>query len=204
MTQAQEKSETLREGLLTIAELASKHNLPESTARYYCKQFMDYLPHTGQGKRRRFLPQAEAVFDLAVAEMKKRKSAASVKAVLDSRFGSAAKESQNNEPAANAVAAMTPQAGERVLHLLEQGVQALQSIAAALNEKPAARQDTLPAAAPDLPENLENDLAEMKESLAELHKLQDQAETLHQQDLEQLRKWLGHLAAEQAKQSGQG
>ena len=35
--------------LLTIAEIAKQFQLPESTARFYCKRFMDFMPHVGHG-----------------------------------------------------------------------------------------------------------------------------------------------------------
>ena len=39
----------------SISDLARRFGLPESTARFYCKRFRDFLPHAGEGKRRRYL-----------------------------------------------------------------------------------------------------------------------------------------------------
>lgn len=47
---------------LTIAEIASRLELPESTVRYYRDRFTVYVPVTGKGRGRRYPEEAVEVF----------------------------------------------------------------------------------------------------------------------------------------------
>ncbi len=48
--------------LLTAAQIAKELNLPESTVRYYRDRFAEYIPTTGEGRSRRYRPEALEVF----------------------------------------------------------------------------------------------------------------------------------------------
>jgi DNA-binding transcriptional MerR regulator len=178
--------------LLTIAELARRYDLPESTARYYCKRFLPFLPHVGEGKRRRYRPGAVPVFEAIVEEMKERKDARSVEAVLEARFPRSEAAAARPEPAAPA-----PPAGggqEALARLVEEQTGVLRGVAEAL-DRVAGRDAEL--------EELRRRLAASEEATDKLLRemeavrhLQDEAERIHQQDLEQLRKWLTSLARE--------
>ncbi len=72
--------------LLSIAELARKLKLPESTARYYCKRFADFIPSVGQGRRRRFRPETVEVLELVLEQMRRSRTALAVEEVLEQRF----------------------------------------------------------------------------------------------------------------------
>jgi DNA-binding transcriptional MerR regulator len=43
--------------LLTIAKLAKRLQIPESTVRYYRDRFIDYIPYVGDGRHRRYRPE---------------------------------------------------------------------------------------------------------------------------------------------------
>lgn len=193
--------------LLTIAELAKRFDLPESTARFYCKRFRAFLPHVGAGKRRRYLPETLEVFSVLLAEMEERKNASAVEAALEDRFprqeGVAPADGSMDAPAA-----AQPQA---LAQLMRTQSKALQDIAQALSrlapmgqaaaspgQSPQAMQD------PEAVQRLETRIAELELEVANLRRLQDESERIHQQDLEQLRKWLNHLAQEQRQAKGQG
>jgi len=47
--------------LLTIADIAKRLELPESTVRYYRDRFAPYVPSVGEGRGRRYRPEALAV-----------------------------------------------------------------------------------------------------------------------------------------------
>jgi len=123
-------------GLLTIAELAKRYDLPESTARYYCKRFLDFLPHSGHGKRRRYRPEAMDVFAIILPEMKKRKDAAAVEAVLEESFPrvavdeSDAASAPSHKGSGGAFAADVD--GSAFMAAIERQNEALQGIASAL------------------------------------------------------------------------
>ncbi len=47
---------------LTIAEIASRLDLPESTVRYYRDRFSEYVPVVGKGRQRRYPNEAVEIF----------------------------------------------------------------------------------------------------------------------------------------------
>lgn len=44
--------------LYTIAEMAKVLNIPESTVRFYRDRYSEYIPYTGEGRKKRYLPEA--------------------------------------------------------------------------------------------------------------------------------------------------
>ena len=179
--------------LLTIAEIARRYGLPESTARFYCKRFLGYLPHTGEGKKRRYHPEVMDIFAVILEEMKKRKDARAVEAALSLHYpGRAAGKTQPVPPAAG----FGPGGlGE----LIKSQTKALESVAAAL-EALAAGQEEAKGLARRV-ELLEGAVKSLEQRVEGVGAAQEEAEKLHQQDLEQMRKWLGRLAKEQARQA---
>ncbi len=204
--------------LLTIAEFSRRHDLPESTARFYCKRFRRFLPHTGTGKKRRYLPRAMAVFDAIVEEMRRHKKAEAVEDALAARFsevpvapaprdeavatGAAGPSMATREaaaaapiPAALALAVGVDQ--ERLLGLMEAQTEALGLIGEALTLL-ARREDDLTTVRESLDKGL-TVLAKLRLEVQNVRALQSDAETTHQEDLEQLRKWLTRLAQAQSQ-----
>ena len=185
--------------LLTIAELAKRYGLPESTARFYCKRFRDYLPHVGAGKRRRYRAEAVEVFDFILAEMQSRKNASAVEASLAAKFPrytEYSEVSEHTETTPLAPVGLDPHAMASLLRV--QG-KALQDIASALGRF-TDRDEELTSLRQDLADK-DAAISQLRLEMENLRRLQDEAERIHQQDLEQLRKWLAHLAQEQAKDS---
>jgi len=56
------------ERLLSVAEIARKLGVPESTVHYWKNRFAQHLPSSGSGRQKRFRPEAVEVFRV-VAEM---------------------------------------------------------------------------------------------------------------------------------------
>ncbi|MGE4297327.1 MAG: hypothetical protein AB7E47_04790 [Desulfovibrionaceae bacterium] len=196
-------------GLLTIAEIARHYSLPESTARFYCKRFMDYLPHVGEGKRKRYRSEVIDVFAVILAEIKKRKNAGAVEAVLAERFprniepgGLAQPQPQDNSIAVRATSFPAPDWAPLAAIVQGQG-QALGQIADALtrlvDREDAVRELREQLAARDraLAER-DKALEGMRQEMQVIRRLQDDAESMHQQDVETLRKWLSQLAQQLA------
>lgn len=48
--------------LLTLKEIASRLEVPESNLRYYKNKIGSFLPSVGKGRRRRYLPEAVDIF----------------------------------------------------------------------------------------------------------------------------------------------
>lgn len=191
--------QTDEHALLTIAEIAKRFSLPESTARYYCKRFLDFLPHIGEGKRRRYRGNALEVFTVIVDEMKKSKNAMAVEVVLSSAFPRNAsiiptvpqRQQQDSSTAITTIPGVEP---TRIITAMEQQASAITQIAsilAGMQQKDAqlvALQEKL-AASEGAVDSLRNELKALK-------LLQSETEKLHQQDLDQMRKWLGRIATE--------
>jgi DNA-binding transcriptional MerR regulator len=74
------------EELLTIKEIARRLDLPESNVRYYRDKFEEYLPHVGQGRKRRYLPQAIEVFALIAESLKSNVPSEEIALELSRRF----------------------------------------------------------------------------------------------------------------------
>ena len=170
--------------LLTIAELARILTLPESTTRYYCKRFAGHLPFVGDGRRRRYKPEAAAILQTVADTMRRDKNAYAVDLVLrESAAGLPA-------PLPPAPAASSPALfAEQVLLMMENQANALRDIASAMTlvaERLSAGPAPVEAAPPA-------DDAALKQEIAALREQIRSSEALHQNDLEQLRKWLTRL-----------
>lgn len=194
----------------SISDLARRFGLPESTARFYCKRFRDFLPHAGEGKRRRYLPEAVTVFQSIVDSMGRLKNADLVQRELEESFGVPEMplpvQGAPMAPATLGAQEVPAGAAQRFELLFARQTQALEDIAQALTAlrtpAPVAPLDQSVAGA-RLGE-LETQLQELGAELKRLQTLQDDAERLHQQDLEQLRKWLARMAKEQSRERDKG
>jgi len=185
------------ERLLTIADIARHFSLPESTARYYCKRFAPYMPVCGEGRRKRYRKSALDVIQAVLEGMRDTRTAAGVEAMLAENFP------------CNALSLMTPMdsaplSGESLpvsaqgvpLQLIEQQSRALEGIASALALL-VRRQDDLES----LSEQARLAHEENKTLRAEIVRLRlsvDTSEKLHQQDMDQIRNWLGRLVRAQS------
>lgn len=183
--------------LLTIAELARNLNLPESTARYYCNRFAAHLPSVGEGRRRRYKPEALETLRTIASVMRREKNAYAVDLAL--RNGEAAGEAPLPVPVVpdNAAAfAGSVQFAGQVLSLMENQTRALQEIAGAMS---VFAERLAPAAPPPPPdeafvgEQASEAAAALREEIAQLRARIRASESVHQSDLEQLRKWLNRL-----------
>ena len=194
--------------LLTIAELARNLDLPESTTRYYCNRFAEHLPSVGEGRRRRFKPEALDVLRTIAETMRRDKNAYAVDLVL---------RNEGNLPAvpvsvAIPVAALTQDQGVaasaalagQMLSLMENQTKALQDIASAMTvfaERLTIAPGTPAQAAPETPKAAlpegktppSQDDAALHREIAALREQIRSSEDVHQNDLEQLRKWLTRL-----------
>ena len=72
--------------LLTIADIARQLGLAESTVRYYRDRFAEYIPAVGEGRARRYRPEALDVLRFIADAMRARTPAEDVKAALQASF----------------------------------------------------------------------------------------------------------------------
>lgn len=203
--------------LLTMADLAAQFALPESTARYYCRRFNAFLPQAGKG-RRKYTPEAVAVFAAITEAMRRTRHARSVEMELSLQFPATAPVPADAAgDAALAVVEYNPvsalhEFSRGILQILNAQAQALERIADALagmshiapagEQAPRAR-----AAAPAGPQNapaVDADIENLRKEIKTLRGLMSSSEQIHQQDVEQLRKWLNRLAAVQDGQNSGG
>lgn len=180
---------------LSMTELARRLDLPESTMRYYCKRFAKFLPYKGEGRRRRYAPETEKTLVFIANAMHRNKNATAVELMLQSgQFAHGAAAPYAPAEAGPAQQGMSAESGLLLLGIMERQAEALGKIADGLNtfvEKLSSR----PAAAPI--ENSGTD--EIRQEVASLKQQMFTAEKMHQEDLEQLRKWLGRMSEAVAK-----
>ncbi|MDQ7832129.1 MAG: MerR family transcriptional regulator [Desulfovibrionaceae bacterium] len=87
--------------LYSIAAMARLLDVPESTLHYWKNRFHDHLPSLGEGRGRRFRPEALEIFRVIAAGLARGLSVDEVKADLAGRF-------PLNVPAGSAPAAKRP------------------------------------------------------------------------------------------------
>ena len=184
------------EGLLTIADIARHFSLPESTARYYCKRFAPYMPVCGEGRRKRYRKTVLDVIQAALDAMRDTRTAAGVEALLAENFPCNALSLMTPVDSAPLSEESLPVAAQGVpLHLIEQQSRALEGIASALALL-VRRQDDLDALTLQARAALEENTA-LRSEVVRLGRLVDNSEKLHQQDMDQIRSWLGRLVRAQ-------
>ncbi|MDR2694944.1 MAG: MerR family transcriptional regulator [Deltaproteobacteria bacterium] len=185
------------ERLLTIADIARHFSLPESTARYYCKRFAAYMPVCGEGRRKRYRKGALDVIRAVLEAMRDTRTAASAEAMLAAHFPCNALSLMDPVASAPLSDDMLPALGQGLpLQLLEQQSRALEGIASALALL-VRRQDDLEALAGQARAAQEENKI-LRAELARLRLLVDSSEKIHQQDMDQIRTWLGRLVRAQS------
>lgn len=196
-------------GLLTMADLAARFSLPESTARYYCKRFQAFLPQEGEG-RRRYKPEAVQVFAAIQEAMRRTKHAKSVEMELSLQYP--AQEIAKGEPLALAEiqtrhpAAVLQEFSQSLLQVLNAQASALEKIAEALGgglPGPVVAETPSVSAAVAGEDSFSREIENLRKEIKTLRGLMDSSEEIHQQDVEQLRKWLNRLGSSQENQGNE-
>lgn len=196
--------------LLSIADIARHFDLPESTARYYCKRFAEHIPSVGEGRRRRYRPETLEVIALVLEEMQKSRTAASVEELLATQFPRnveirplsilppAQEKNDLQIVTASPVAPATPQEAlplpdsPAVLQLLERQTSALEGMLHVLR----LLVERMPPFTGD-PATETAAATELRKEVQTLRTLLEACEKNHQSDLEQIRKWVGKLIQRQ-------
>lgn len=184
---------------LSMTELARRLDLPESTMRYYCKRFAEFLPYKGEGRRRRYAGECEKTLVFIASAMHRNKNATAVELMLQSgQFGHAS--------LAQATAAEAGQGGgpgvesvRLLMGVMERQASALGKITEGLEVflselKNGARHPGVPGEPSGAGGVLRNELEELRLQIFT-------AEKVHQEDLEQLRKWIARLGEAVARLS---
>lgn len=201
--------------LLSIADIARHFDLPESTARYYCKRFAEHIPSVGEGRRRRYRPETLNVIALVLEEMQKSRTAAGVEELLSAQFPrnveirppARLKPLLPSPPEENTLCAVTatPIAEEMprnpsplpdspaVLQLLERQTSALEGMLQVLR----LLVERMPLSAGGTPADQPDAAPELVREVRTLRTLLEACEKNHQADLEQIRKWVGKLIQRQ-------
>jgi len=186
------------ERLLTIADIARHFSLPESTARYYCKRFAAYMPVCGEGRRKRYRKSALDVIRAVLEAMRDTRTAAGVEAMLAENFPCNALSLMTPTECPSLPEEALPVPSQGVpLQLIEQQSRALEGIASALALL-VRRQDDLESLA-EQARAAQEEHKTLRAEFARLRMLVDSTEKLHQQDMDQIRTWIGRLVRAQTK-----
>lgn len=175
---------TTEPSLLSIADLSRRLALPESTTRYYCKRFAAHLPHTGEGRKRRYYPECVDILTAIAGGMRQNKNALAVDFALQATAPQKARPVML-EP--------VPALSSQLMDLMERQTEALQQIAAAMTLF-ASR----PSEPPALPAGGEAAEA-LRQEIDALRGEMSAAEQGYQRNLDQMRKWLARFSEAMAK-----
>jgi DNA-binding transcriptional MerR regulator len=171
------------EGLLSIADISRHFSLPESTARYYCKRFAQYIPSVGDGRRRRYRRETLDVIEAILEQMQKSRTAIAVEDALEARFprnALAVHEASSLQDQGQTVSAHFPAAA---LQMLERQTVALEGISHLMQ----VLVERLPLAAERA---AAGQTSTLREEVETLRMLLNASEKTQQADLEQLRRWM--------------
>jgi DNA-binding transcriptional MerR regulator len=72
--------------LLTIAEIAKRLSIPESTVRYYRDMFADFVPSVGEGRGRRYTEESLDVLRFIADSLRAGVPKEEVQAMLQQRY----------------------------------------------------------------------------------------------------------------------
>lgn len=195
------------DSLLSIVDIARHFSLPESTARYYCKRFSDFIPSCGEGRRRRFRVEVLPIIQTVLEVMRTSRTASAVEQELTLRYPRNAESATEITPQIAVNTTLLPAAPESGLalqggadlpalpalavQLLQQQSHALENIGNALQlmVQRQAQLDSLAEQAQAAAE--ENSL--LRQEIGTLRQQVYAAEALQQSDLDQLRTWMGRI-----------
>ncbi len=183
-----------KSGLLSLADIARHFDLPESTARYYCKRFAAFLPIHGEGRRRRYGEETLEIVSKILELMKVGKNASAVENELARNY---ARTTDVYVPAVQQSSNITHNELANLdtsiaLRILEQQNTAMQSIANSLNilaNQQEHIKDLTKAANEATEENIR-----LKKEVITLKSVIRSSEAVHQDDLDQVRTWMSRLA----------
>jgi len=155
--------------LLTISDIAKRLGLPENTVRYYRDRFPEYVPSVGDGRRRRYRPEAVDVLRFIADGLRNDRTATDIAEALSRMFPKTV--DVNEEPQQSTAAAQQQptamtyepqqernQTAAVMFAIMAQQAQAIQQIAASL-DKLAAQAEAADALRKEV-ERLRNELAE--------------------------------------------
>ena len=184
--------------LFSLTDIARHFSLPESTARYYCKRFAAFLPHSGEGRRRRYRQDSLAVIAAILEHMRTQRTAAGVEEALRRQFPC---QLDAIVPVRQEAARITPMglhAGGQdalpalALQLLEQQTRAMEGIANSLHLLTQRQEDLQSLVEQARLASEENQ--RLRQEMETLRLLQHNAEKVQQEDLNQIRTWVTRMA----------
>ncbi|MDR2056052.1 MAG: MerR family transcriptional regulator [Desulfovibrio sp.] len=171
------------EGLLSIADISRHFSLPESTARYYCKRFAQYIPSVGDGRRRRYRRETLDVIEAILEQMQKSRTAIAVEDALEARFPRNAIAVQEASPPYDQAQTVSAHFPAAALQMLERQTIALEGISQLMH--------VLVERLPKTSERpAEGQTSALRDEVETLRMLLHASEKTQQADLEQLRRWM--------------
>ena len=172
------------ESLLSIADISRHFSLPESTTRYYCKRFAQFIPSVGDGRRRRYRRETLEVIAAVLEQMQKSRTAAAVEDALNARFprNAVAVADADSSTAIAEIPSSNDYFPSVALQILERQTNAIEGIAHLLQlvvqRLPAPGGSNTP------------EVGQLRQEVANLRVLLDSSEKTQQADLDQLRSWM--------------
>lgn len=111
--------------LYSLADIARELGLPHSTVRYYRDRFADYFPTVGEGRNRRYRPEALAVVRTIADAMHQGMTVEQVEELLAQNFPRNVAESQRQPVATQQPLPYTPQEIAAMVNAMATAIQTL-------------------------------------------------------------------------------
>ncbi|WP_305791227.1 MerR family transcriptional regulator [Thermaerobacter sp. FW80] len=153
--------------LLTIADIARHLDLPESTVRYYRDRFAEFIPSVGEGRGRRYPPEALDVFRTIADAMRSGAPKDEVEAALRARFALTVGPDSSSHRSNAAAAVLRGLLADVVEEAVERRTEALRDELRRLREELAAAREALARQAEQEEAREDRLVARMRELLEE-------------------------------------
>lgn len=129
--------------LLTIAEIARRLHMPESTVRYYRDRFGTFFPEVGEGRTRRYRPEVLEVVSFIADMLRSGVPADEVESALQGHFAMTLEpQQQSSAPQQQSSAIMNQMLAELLRSFAEEQNKAVMTELEQLrNEVAASRED---------------------------------------------------------------
>lgn len=181
--------------LLTIADIARALELPESTVRYYRDRFPEFIPAVGEGRARRYRPEALEVLQTIADAMREGTPAEEVGAALARRYPitamdrSSQQQQDRNQPQQSTAIPQQTAAMRRVIaELVADAEKALLEVAAETATLRNQQEQTTGAIADLIAETatLRNEAQQLRNELRSQQEQTEAADRRHTETLERL------------------
>lgn len=125
----------MAEQLLTIKEIAKRLGLPESNIRYYRDKFEDYIPHVGQGRKRRYREDIVEKFSMIADGLRRNTPTEDIVKLLSQRSSRKPSSNMDYDTSPTRTTGKNSSQTDQVSQLLQSQAKAIEELSALLKKQ---------------------------------------------------------------------